>query len=180
MFQPWYTLTSWVLSICCLALQVTLKERKCTSQETVHYWWWWEQTKAARCCDVFTFDCKSLCLDLANELLRSLLIWAAAVCHMDQNCIWQMESLPHAHLIFMYSHISECLREEFAGLLRVVQLRSVYFVSHFSFFFFFFFPESCSPAEDLKHSKTNSHKNKIYKVIRGKEKVVEKQGRNMF
>lgn len=47
------------------ALQIALKE-KSMPQETMHYQWWWEQIKAVRCYDVFTFDCKILCLDLTN------------------------------------------------------------------------------------------------------------------
>lgn len=42
------------------------------------------------------------------------------------------------------------LREEFAGLLRVVQLRSVYLASQFSFTFFFLFPRRFFSCRKLK------------------------------
>lgn len=53
----------------------------------------------------------------------------------------------------MYSHIFECLKEEFVHPLRMGQLRSVYIEYQFSigvFFFFFFFPEGSFPTEDVK------------------------------
>lgn len=85
-----------------------------------------------------------------------------------------MKSSSHANLIFMYSHISECLREELGDLWRVVQMRSVYLEFQCSFAFVFFSSEGS--AEKLNQTKTKSTHSKLNNLskMKGSGKVKEK------
>lgn len=56
------------------------QKRKSMSQETMHYQWWWEKIKAARCYDVFTFDCKILCFGFNK-------ITSQKFAHLSSSCL---------------------------------------------------------------------------------------------